>query len=96
MVEGILIVIIALGSFATGMIISDHYHEQAAQEKDYALRKQYARLKAGVDADDTGPYVPPPAKRTLSQEFMTRLRQTGHAIERFGPARQAAPNTYEE
>lgn len=65
------------GAFIAGMKLSDKYHAHEQAMVNYALQKQYARLKAGVDADDVGqPYVPhPEPKYKVSSEFMEHLKK---------------------
>lgn len=71
-------------SFYCGVRLSDRYHDTAAYEQKAALQKQFARLTAGVDADDPSqPYVfvPSAKKRRFSadQNFVDRLRANGSA-----------------
>ena len=72
-----------IASFVAGLKLSDYYHWQAQQQQDYALRKQYARLKAGCDADDScQPYVAPPQTRRrnpIPASFVDHLRRNGSA-----------------
>lgn len=83
-IAGVLFLIVA--SFIAGLKLSDHYHREAHQYREYALQKQYARLRAGVDADDTGqPYVAPPETRRrnpIPASFVEKLRENGSATMR--------------
>lgn len=88
-VEVIIVIALLVIAFASGMITADHFNRRAAYETQVALQKQYARLRAGVDADDTGqPYVyTPPYRRrySASPEFISRLRTNGSATEAVKP-----------
>lgn len=76
-------VLLAAVAFAAGFITADRMNQRAAYEQKVALQKQYARLRAGVDADDTGqPYVYAPKRRyQLSPEFIDRFQRNGSATE---------------
>lgn len=44
--------------FFSGVRLSDYYHDRQERAVDYALKRQFARLRAGADADDpVAPYV---------------------------------------
>lgn len=74
-----IVVLLAAGSFYAGMRTSDRYHFMREESVDYALRSQYARLKAGVDADSSpAPYVP---RQPIGAPFMDRLSKHGRAIQ---------------
>ena len=54
----VVLVLLVGASFASGMHVAEYYADRRERAVDYALKKQYARLVAGVDADDAGqPYV---------------------------------------
>lgn len=56
----VILVCLICASFAWGMHVAEYYATLRERTVEYALRKQYARLMAGVDADDTAqPYVSP-------------------------------------
>jgi len=80
-IDNLLILALIAGAFLYGKYIGDKYHREADAEKTYALQKQYARLKAGCDADDScQPYVPhPSAKQPIPSEFVERLRRNKRA-----------------
>lgn len=67
----ILISVVALlalivASFISGMYVSEHYADRRERAVDYALKKQFARLQAHLDADDTcQPYVYDDPQKTL-------------------------------
>ena len=47
-------------SFYAGVKFADSYHDKQDAAVSYALKKQFARLRAGSDADDpVQPYVSP-------------------------------------
>jgi len=72
-------------SFIAGLKLSGWYHRQAEEERQYALEKQYQRLKAGADADDpVGPYVPR-RRVQLPPEFEEQLRENGRATVSLNP-----------
>lgn len=85
-----------VASFVAGLKLSDHYHWQAQQQQDYALRKQYARLKAGCDADAScQPYVAPPLTRRrnpIPASFVDHLRRNGAATIRVENSETDAKN----
>lgn len=88
-VEFVTLLLIALFlivmSFVAGLKLSGYYHKSALAEKEYALQKQYARLRAGADADDpVGPYVPK-NRIVLPPEFEERLRENGRATASLNP-----------
>lgn len=69
-------------SFFCGLKLSDHYHSISAYEQKIALQKQYARLRAGVDADDPAQpyvYVPPRRRFSVPKEFADHLKANGSA-----------------
>ena len=80
-VDNLLILMLIAGAFLYGKYLGDKYHKEAETEKQYALRKQYVRLKAGCDADDPAqPYVAPPqASRPIPSEFIEHLRRNKRA-----------------
>lgn len=67
--------------FHTGMKTADRYHTDAEQREQYALRHQYARLQAGVDADDPSQPYTPQSKFEVSTDFKDNLTKTGRATE---------------
>ena len=78
--------LLIVASFIAGLKLSGYYHKSALAEKEYALQKQYARLRAGADADDpVGPYIPR-QRAVLSPEFEERLRKNGRATASINPA----------
>lgn len=78
----ILFFVLPVAGFLFGMHTADRYHRQAQAEQRYALEKQYARLVAGVDADDTGqPYVAPDGP--IDESFITHLRSHGRATQQI-------------
>ena len=82
-VEFITVLLITLGiivlSFVAGLKLAGYYYRTAEQEREYALQKQFVRIKANADADDpVGPYVPR-QKYQLPPEFEERLRENGRA-----------------
>lgn len=89
-----IVVLIAI-AFASGMMTADYFNRKAAYEVKVALQRQYARLTAGVDADDTAqPYVyvePFRRKYHVSPQFIDRLKTNGSATESVNkqPASQA-------
>ena len=78
MLDNIIILLLIVGAFICGIRLSTCFHENAAEHEKYMLQKQYARLKAGVDADDAAqPYVAPPVKQPfcVPPEFVETLRK---------------------
>lgn len=72
-------------SFVCGLKLAGWYHKCADQEREYALQKQFVRLRANADADDpVGPYVPR-HKYQLPPEFAERMEQTGRATVSINP-----------
>ena len=66
-------------AFTAGLKLSGYFYKRAEEEKEYALQRQFVRLKAGADADDpVGPYVPR-RKYQLPPEFGERMKQNGRA-----------------
>lgn len=60
LISVVVLMVLIGASFACGMYVAEHYADRRERAVDYALKKQYARLMAGVDADDTAqPYVSP-------------------------------------
>ena len=60
LISVVVLVILIAASFVCGMKVAEHYADLREQAVSFALKKQYARLMAGVDADDTAqPYVSP-------------------------------------
>ena len=54
----VILVLLIGASFASGMHVAEYYADRRERAVDYALKKQFARLQAGVDADDTcQPYI---------------------------------------
>lgn len=81
----IVILILIICSFVAGLKLSGWYHRQAEQERQYALEKQYVRLRANADADDpVGPYVPR-RKMQLPPEFEEKLKRNGRATVSLNP-----------
>jgi hypothetical protein len=73
------------GSFIAGLKLSGYYHRCADADKEYALQKQYMRLRAGADADDpVGPYVSR-NNIVLPPEFEKRMKQNGRATASISP-----------
>ena len=65
--DNLIIILLIVTSFMSGMAIANKYNRKAEREKRDALERQFLRLKAKADADDpckpyTAPnftYVPP-------------------------------------
>ena len=87
MIIGTLILLVMMvGSFIAGVKLSDYYADRQDTAVNYALKKQFARLQAGVDADDTAqPYVSPDEqdqvyrRYEIPQEFVDQLQISGQA-----------------
>lgn len=77
-IDNIIILLLIISAFISGMKISDRYHREAQQHEEYALRLQNARIQSG----DYAAYVAPPGP--LGQEFETRLKQNGRATQQIG------------
>ena len=90
-VETLVAVVMCSICFAAGVMLSDRYHRMAAEEQKLALQKQYARLMAGVDADDTAqPYVyahHEKKKIVTTPEFVDRLKTNGSATKQINAPR---------
>ena len=81
----IVVLVLIVSSFVAGLKLSGWYHRQAEQERQYALEKQYLRLRANADADDpVGPYVPR-RKTQLPPEFEEKLKRNGRATVSLNP-----------
>ena len=81
----IAVLLLIICSFVAGLKLSGWYHRQAAEERQYALEKQFVRLKAGSDADDpVGPYVPR-RRVQLPPEFEEQLKSNGRATVSLNP-----------
>ena len=81
----IIVLVLIVCSFVAGLKLSGWYHRQAEQERQYALEKQYVRLRANADADDpVGPYVPR-RKMQLPPEFEEKLKRNGRATVSLNP-----------
>lgn len=81
----IVVLVLIICSFVAGLKLSGWYHRQAEQERQYALEKQYVRLRANADADDpVGPYVPR-RKMQLPPEFEEKLKRNGRATVSLNP-----------
>lgn len=76
-------------SFLFGLKLAERMYTEREVAINYALRKQYARLRAGIDADDTAqPYVSadpadPANKSVVSGAFQARFNEHGRAVERI-------------
>ena len=58
MIGALVITILLVLSFVAGLKLSDYYAAKRESAVEYALKRQYTRLRAGADADDpVGPYV---------------------------------------
>lgn len=58
MISVLVLVALIMASFVCGMRVSEYYTDRRERAVDYALKKQFARLQAGVDADDAcQPYI---------------------------------------
>lgn len=81
--DNFIIVSLIVGAFISGFRLAQRLAERAAAHEKYALQKQYARLQAGVDADDVmQPYIAPPQYKhrfAVNQEFAERLNENGQA-----------------
>lgn len=81
----ILTLFLIIAAFIAGLKLSGWYHNQAEQDKQYALEKQFVRLKAYADADDpVAPYVPR-RRVQLPPEFEEQLRENGRATVSLNP-----------
>lgn len=81
----IVVLVLIVCSFVAGLKLSGWYHRQAEQERQYALEKQYVRLRANADADDpVGPYVSR-RKMQLPPEFEEKLKRNGRATVSLNP-----------
>lgn len=81
----LIILLLIILSFIAGLKLAGYYHKSALAEKECALQKQYARLRAGADADDpVGPYVSR-QRIVLPPEFEERLRENGRATASLNP-----------
>ena len=71
LVNVLLALALAFGSFWSGKHFSDCYHALHAQRQKEALERQYARLIAHMDADDPcKPYIASqPVKQTRTEAF---------------------------
>jgi hypothetical protein len=68
-----------------GLKLSGYYYRKTEAEREYALQKQYARLRACADADDpVAPYVPR-RKIELPPEFEQQLKTNGRATVSLNP-----------
>jgi len=85
MLDNVIILLLILGAFIFGLRLSSYYHTNAAEHERYMLRKQYARLQAGLDADDIAqPYVAPQVRQkfTAPPEFINALKRGKRATMR--------------
>ena len=81
----ILVLVLIIASFIAGLKLAGYYHRQATSEREYALKKQYARLIVGADADDgVAPYVPREPVQ-LPPEFGEHLKRNGRATVSLNP-----------
>lgn len=70
LISVVAIVALVGASFAWGMHVGEYYADRRERAVDYALKKQYARLMAGVDADDSAqPYVSPDSRLPDATNF---------------------------
>lgn len=85
-VSALLIVLLLIVlSFIAGLKLAGYYHRCADADREYALKNQYARLRAGADADDpVAPYVPR-RKIELPPEFEEQLKTNGRATVSLNP-----------
>ena len=84
-VDFAIVLILIILSFISGLKLSGYYHRKADAEREYALQKQYMRLRAGADADDpVAPYVPR-QRVILPPEFERKLKQNRRATVSLNP-----------
>ena len=80
-----IVLFLIIMAFIAGLKLSGWYHRQAEQDRQYALEKQFVRLRTGADADDpVGPYVAR-QRIQLPPEFEERLRENGRATASLNP-----------
>jgi len=73
-VDNIIILALVIGSFVSGMKISDRYHSRIEENQRYYLRLNAAEKGVG--------YVAPP-QTPIGQPFMDRLKTNGRATQRL-------------
>jgi len=82
MIDNIIIILLIVGAFIAGLRLADHYHYREQKVREYRERladyRDYARWTG-----PGGPYVQAPAKETIGQEFMDKLRTHGRAVTRL-------------
>ena len=88
LLDNFLIITCIVAAFTAGVLLANRYHNKAEQEKDYALRRLAAYKHAGLDYYDSGPYVAPPIRQPLGQQFMDTLREKGRAVQQIGQSQQ--------
>ena len=82
--DNLIILLLIGGAFVAGLRLSARFYRQAYEQEQHALRKQFARLQAGIDADDSAqPYVAPP--NPIPDSFVEHLRRNGAATIRVKP-----------
>lgn len=81
--------VLLAASFMAGVKFADTYATRRENAVDYALKRQYIRLKSGADADDPcQPYVSPDEESCgirryeVPQEFVQNMRECGQATMR--------------
>ena len=95
-VGNIVVIVLFILSFISGLMLDNYYHTKAAASQKDALERQFVRLQARADADDpckpygTPRFSPPvpvtyPAEpaQPISEEFMTELQTNGRAKTSF-------------
>ena len=68
--------------FLGGMETANWYHDRADKDREEALRRQYARLSAGIDNDA----LPRHMKYSVSPAFEEQFGKHGRAVERLQKA----------
>lgn len=96
-VYDLIVLVLLIISFASGIALDSRYHEKASMEVKEALEKQFLRLRAKADADDPcKPYGTPQiyspiplntgdydGDGPINQSFMDQLKKTGKAKTAF-------------
>ena len=76
----VVICVFAALCFYAGVKTSDYYHARQEAAVNFALKKQFARLQAGVDVDDP---VQPYVSADMAEAFDETMRTTGQAAMRL-------------
>ena len=87
-----IVLLLIISSFIAGLKLAGYYHQCASADREYALQKQYVRIRAGADADDpVAPYVAR-NKIQLPPEFAKRMQQNGRATVSFNSGSKQYPS----